>query len=103
MSSKRKDIRAIASEEMRMAMKNVNKAEQIQSLIDAALYFWKNTINLLVARRASGKTWHINLERVKLSLLPDCGGYSPFVIICLKFIKLKVIHYTYENAVPMKT
>jgi hypothetical protein len=54
---------------MRMAMKNVNKAEQIQSFIDAALNFWKSTINLLVARRASGKTWHVNLEMVKLSVI----------------------------------
>jgi hypothetical protein len=64
-----------------------------------------------VARRASGKTFYVNLEIVKLSHLPDCGGYNAFAIIsdkendltineCLKFIKLKAIHCTYENAVP---
>jgi hypothetical protein len=107
-----KSISSIASKLVKETMATVNKDEQLQSTIHPELNFYKNSMNLLIGRRGSGKTYNVTYELIKLSQLPGYGGYTAFVIIsdkendstineCLKHIKLKVVQCNYDNA--MKT
>jgi hypothetical protein len=45
-----------------MNQKNVNKSEQIQSLIHEEVNLYKNSINILVGKRSSGKTENVFIE-----------------------------------------
>jgi hypothetical protein len=60
-------------------MSGIDKSEQVQSEIDSELNFRRNSVNLYVGRRASGKTFNVLRELIKLSQLPDKGGYSLFI------------------------
>jgi hypothetical protein len=61
------------------AIKGIDKTEQLQSLIDPELNFRRNSINLYIGRRGSGKTFNVMRELIKLSQLPDKGGYNSFI------------------------
>jgi hypothetical protein len=67
---------------------------------------------LLIAESSSGKIYYMTFEMIKLRHLLNCGECSAEVIIsdkkndsisneCFKYIKMKVIHCSYENAVAM--
>jgi hypothetical protein len=60
-------------------IENVDKSEQLQSEIDPELHFRRNSINLYIGRRGSGKTFNVLRELIKLSQLPDKGGYNGFI------------------------
>jgi hypothetical protein len=88
-------------------MKGIDKAQQLQSEIDPELLFRRNSINLYIGRRGSGKTYNVMRELIKLSHLP---GYNLFVYITdmtsdktvnemLSLIKLKVKVVSYKDAV----
>jgi hypothetical protein len=38
--------------------------------------FYKNSVNLLIGRRGSGKTFNASYIRVKLGFIPDFGEYA---------------------------
>ncbi|GHU20995.1 hypothetical protein FACS189472_13300 [Alphaproteobacteria bacterium] len=57
----------------------IDKAEQLQSIIDPELHFRRNSINLYIGRRGSGKTFNVLRELIKLSQLPNKGGYNSFI------------------------
>jgi hypothetical protein len=108
MSYKNKISKA-AMKDIKQIMDKVNKKEQIQSKIHDDINFWKNTINLLIGKRGSGKTFNVNYEMVKLGYILNYGGYICFIIITdkdndstinemLKLIKLKVIQINYDQA-----
>jgi hypothetical protein len=61
------------------AIAGVDKSEQLQSYIDDELNFRRNSINLYIGRRGSGKTFNVIRELTKLSHLPNYGGYNSFV------------------------
>jgi hypothetical protein len=65
-----------------------------------------------VARRGVGKTFTVMKELIKLSYLPDCGGYTTFVYVSdktndetvnelIKLIKLKVRQVAYVDFLPV--
>jgi hypothetical protein len=39
------------------------------------------SLNLLVSRRGVGKTYTVMKEMIKLSQLPDFGGYTAFIYV----------------------
>jgi hypothetical protein len=59
---------------IREAQKNIDMTEQIQSLIHEDVNLYKNSINLLVGKRSSGKTENEFIELIKIDLLPHHGG-----------------------------
>jgi hypothetical protein len=61
------------------ALDGIDKSEQLQSVINPELNFRRNSINLYIGRRGSGKTFNVLREMVQLSNLPNCGGYNSFI------------------------
>jgi hypothetical protein len=55
---------------------NIDKSQQLQTEIHPEIHFRYNSINLLISRRGVGKTFSVLKELIKLSQLPDCGGYT---------------------------
>jgi hypothetical protein len=93
------------------AIDGVNKAEQLQSIIDPELNFRRNSINLYIGRRGSGKTFNVLRELIKLSHLPGKGGFNSFVYCTdktndstvkelLPMIKLKTRVVSYADMLP---
>jgi hypothetical protein len=85
-----------------------DKSLQLQTDIHPELLFKFNSINLLVARRGVGKTFAVMKELIKLSQLPNCGGFSTFLYVSdkvndstvnelIKLIKLKVRQVSYDD------
>jgi hypothetical protein len=98
----------IANSKIRRALNGINKAEQLQSVVDPELNFRRNSINLYIGRRGSGKTFNVLRELIKLSHLPNCGGYNSFVYCTdktndstvnelLTLVKLKQRIVSYSN------
>ncbi|GHU20824.1 hypothetical protein FACS189472_12830 [Alphaproteobacteria bacterium] len=92
-------------------LRGIDKSEQLQSFIDPELNFRRNSINLYIGRRGSGKTFNVLRELIKLSQLPDHGGYNSFVYCTdktndstvkglLPLIKLKTRVVSYANMIP---
>jgi hypothetical protein len=54
--------------------KNIDKNEQVQSLIHKEVNYLYNSINLLVGRRACGKSFNVIREFIKIDMLPHHGG-----------------------------
>jgi phage terminase large subunit len=95
--------------EILQKLKNVKQKEVLQSKIHDELYFKKNSINLLVGKRGSGKTLNVIRQAMILSKLPDRGGYTAFILVSDKTddatfnelsdgIDLKIVIVKYENA-----
>jgi hypothetical protein len=87
-------------------------ASQLQRPIHPEILFRYNTINLLVARRGIGKTFTVMRELIKLSQLPNYGGYTTFLYATdktndetvnqmIKLIKLKVRQVSYVDLLPV--
>jgi hypothetical protein len=85
-----------------------DKSEQLQTIIHPELNFRRNSINLLIARRGVGKTFTVLRELIKLSQLPDKGGYSSFLYVSdktndatvnelIKHVNLRVRHVSYND------
>jgi hypothetical protein len=90
--------------------KKSGSASQSQILIHPDILFRYNSINLLVSRRGVGKTFTVMRELIKLSQLPDCGGYTTLLYVTdktndetinelIKLIKLKVRQVSYSDIV----
>jgi hypothetical protein len=103
------DLVSISKKKIKRALKGIDKDDQIQSLIDPDIYFKRNSINLLISRRGVGKTYTVMTELIKLSQLPENGGYTQFVYITdktndstvnelIKLIKLKTRVVKYKDA-----
>jgi hypothetical protein len=108
------DLVAISRKKINKALKGVDKSEQVQSEIDPDIYFKRNSINLLISRRGVGKTFTVMSELIKLSHLPNNGGYSQFVYITdktndstvselIKLIRLKTRVVKYADALEVLT
>jgi hypothetical protein len=81
---------------------------QTQAPIHPEIFFRYNTINLLVSRRGVGKTFTVMKKMIKISQLPNCGGYTTFLYVSdktndetvnemIKLIKLKVRQVSYKD------
>jgi hypothetical protein len=103
-------LEAKATKLIRKALRNASedKSQQLQTNIHAELLFKFNSINLLVARRGVGKTFNVMKELIKLSQLPNCGGFSTFLYVSdkvndstvnelIKLVKLKVRQVSYDD------
>jgi hypothetical protein len=102
-------LEKIASNKINNILQNIDKTEQLQSSIHPDLNFKRNSINILISRRGVGKTFAVMKELIKLSELPDCGGYTQFIYVSdkmndstvnelIKLIKLKTRVVKYEDA-----
>jgi hypothetical protein len=91
--------------ELQRGMDNRN---QLHSIIHPDLHFRRNSVNLYIGRRGSGKTFNVMREIIKLSLLPNAMGYNSFIYCTnktndstvqelLSLIKLKTRVVTYDN------
>jgi hypothetical protein len=63
------------------ALNTDDKINQLQTIIHPEINFKRNSINLLIGRHGSGKTFNILKEIIKLSQLPDKGGYNDFIYV----------------------
>jgi hypothetical protein len=99
----------LAFAKIREAQKNVDKSEQIQSLIHEDVNLYKNSINLLVGKRSSGKTENVFIELINIDLLPHNAGFTAFVIVSdkqnnstvnelLPLTHMKIIQVDYDHA-----
>jgi hypothetical protein len=99
----------ISQRKIRKALKGIDKENQLQSLIDPEIYFKRNSINVLISRRGVGKTYTVMTELIKLSQLPENGGYTQFIYITdktndstvnelIKLINLKTRVVGYKDA-----
>jgi hypothetical protein len=99
----------LAFAKIREVQKNIDKREQIQSLIDKEINLYKNSINLFVGKRSSGKTENVFIELIKIDLLPGHAGFTAFVIVSdkqndstvnelLPLIHMKIIQVDYDHA-----
>jgi hypothetical protein len=66
----------IANKKIKNAMKGIDKSKQLQSFIHPDLIFRRNSIDLYIGRRGSGKTFNVLRELIKLSNLPQKGSYN---------------------------
>jgi hypothetical protein len=73
------NITLTVNRKIKKAIDSVDKSEQLQSVIDPQLNFRRNSINLYIGRRGSGKTFNVIREILKLSELPGMGGYNGFI------------------------
>jgi hypothetical protein len=100
-------ISYIVNRKIHRVLNGIDKEDQLQSIIHPELDFRRNSINLLISRRGVGKTFTVMKELIKLSELPECGGYNMFLYITdksndntvnelIKLIKLKtkIVHYS---------
>jgi uncharacterized protein YbcC (UPF0753/DUF2309 family) len=89
-----------------------NKESQKITFIHKDLNFYRNSLNLLVGKRGSGKTFNVIREVIKVGLLPDKANYTTFVIVSDKDndstineqksrINLKILHTNYDNATKL--
>ena len=69
----------LVNSKIKKAIDGVDKDEQLQSAIDPEPLFRRNSINLYIGRRCSGKTFKVLRELIKLSQLPNKGGYNSFI------------------------
>jgi hypothetical protein len=69
----------IVNNKIKKAFKGIDKSKQLQSVTDPELIFRRNSINLYVGRRGSGKTFNVLRELIKLSNLKGYGGYNSFI------------------------
>jgi hypothetical protein len=91
------------------AQKNVDKNEQIKSLIHEEVNLYKNSINLYVGKRSSRKTENVFIELIKINLLPHHDGFTAFIIVSdkqndstvnelLPLVQMKIIQVDYDHA-----
>jgi hypothetical protein len=87
-------------------------ASQSQTIIHPEILFRYNSINLLVSRRGVGKTFNVMRELIKLSQLPNRGGYTTLLYTTdktndetinelVKLVKLKVRQVSYSNIIAV--
>ena len=88
--------------------KNSNITDQLQTEIDPEIRFRRNSVNLLIGKKGSGKTYNVFREIMKLCLLED-NPYSLMIYVTdhlndethLKYkdlITIPIIHVTYSEA-----
>jgi hypothetical protein len=107
---RRRTLTEKANDKIFRKMQDVdNKEEQLVSVIDHDLRFLRNSINLYIGMRGSGKTFNVLREMIKLSDLPYCGGFNGFIYVTdktnddtfkemLSLIKLKIRIISYADA-----
>jgi hypothetical protein len=96
----------LVNSKIKKAIKGIDKSDQLQSVIDPELLFRRNSINVYIGRRGSGKTFNVLRELIKLSLLTDKGGYNSFIyctdktndstvneLLSLVKLKVRVVNY----------
>jgi hypothetical protein len=74
-------LTAAANQKINKKMQGIDKTQQMQSEIHPDIYIYYNSINLLVGRRGSGKTYNVIRDIIKICMLDKNGGYTSFVII----------------------
>ncbi|MDR2407135.1 MAG: hypothetical protein LBE13_03355 [Bacteroidales bacterium] len=97
---------------IKKVLSKCNNEQTLQTTIHPEISFKYNSINLLVARRGVGKTFSVMKELIKLSQLPNKGGYTTFIYVSdktndstvnelIKHIKLKVRQVSYEDVLKV--
>jgi hypothetical protein len=93
--------------------KDSNSKSRLQGIIHPEILFRYNTVNLLTSRKGAGKTYTVMRELIKLSQLPNYGGYTTFIYVTddetndqtvndmIGLIKLKVRQVAYTDLLPV--
>ena len=69
--SKVPNVDAAAKELLARKNKNVDLTNEIQTEIDPNVYFNRNSVNLLVGKKGSGKTYNVFREVLKLKFIKN--------------------------------
>ena len=94
-------------------LKNINKdldlTHELQTEIDEGVYFKRNSVNLLIGKKGSGKTYNVFREVLKLKFVPDHRytkmlyvtnkPYDPTYSRVSHLMPIPVEKVTYDNAV----
>ena len=89
--------------------KKADYQNELQSTIAPDVFFKRCSVNLLIGKRGSGKTYNVFRELIKLNWVPERGGYDRFLYVCdkesdptfervKKLIPLKIYKCTYADA-----
>ena len=78
-----------------LLMKQTTTADEIQSTIDPDIFFKYNSVNLVIGKRGSGKTYAVGREALKLALIPNCPYTQIF------YITDKVRDDTFERIIEL--
>ena len=89
--------------------KNINLTDELQTQIHSEVFFRRNSVNLLIGKKGSGKTYNVFRELIKLRYVPN-HRYSKLLYITDKaydptfdrlkhLIPLNVEKVPYSNAV----
>ena len=90
--------------------KNADMINEVQSSIANDVFFKRCSVNLLIGKRGSGKTFNVLREILKLNWIKDYGGFSSFLYVSdkptdptfervKKFIPLETVKCSYAEAV----
>jgi len=99
-------ITQIANHQLKALSKDTT--EELQTTIHPELNFRRNSVNLLIGRRGSGKTYNVFREMIKLGHIPDRGNYTQLIYVTnklsddtfhkmKKLIKLEIVKVKYED------
>ena len=80
---------------------DADPTNELQSTIASDVFFKRCSVNLLIGKRGSGKTFNALREVMKLNWVPDHGGYSRML-----YVSNSIADPTYERFkpyIPLKT
>jgi hypothetical protein len=63
---------------------SANPTHQLQTVVHPEINFRYSSLNLLISRRGVGKTFTVMTGLIKLSQLPNMGGYTTFLYVSNK-------------------
>ena len=66
--------------------KTADMKNEVQSSIANDVFFKRCSVNLLIGKRGSGKTFNVLREILKLNWIKDNGGFSAFLYVSPKGI-----------------
>lgn len=75
---------------------------ELQSEIHPEINFKRNSVNLFIGRRGSGKSFNVLREMMKLSLLPNLGNYHQFIYVTDKRNDQTFLKLMGEIHIPIK-
>ena len=78
-----------------LLMKQTTTSDEIQSTINPDIFFKYNSVNLVIGKRGSGKTYAVGREALKLALIPNCPYTQIF------YITDKVRDDTFERIIEL--
>jgi hypothetical protein len=103
------NLQKIVNNKIKKIHKVIDKNQQLQAIMHKYVILKHNSINILIGKRERGKTFNFCQEVLKICQLPQCAGFTSFVIVSdkpnestvnelLPLITIKVIKADYDHA-----